>query len=242
VFRRSIASWVRFKEKMLSRFVDGFLLAEKGYLNELDFVRQPAIVLENKAIIPAGFARQPVEGTIELVFSGTIDDSTGIHEAITLIRSLHAKDNRFRLHIIGYCARTSVMQELRTAIQSLPYVRITGGDTTVPHDEIMKAIARAHFGLICYRPSPHINNRMPTKLYEYMACRLPILVRKDLWWCDLVEKAKAGIGIDVTSELPSDLLARLIQSTFYPGGKRNLSYEFDRNGLLDAIRSITHRE
>jgi glycosyltransferase involved in cell wall biosynthesis len=241
LFRRPLAAWVRLKEKLFSRFIDSFLLAEKGYLNELAFVNKRAVVLENKAIVPPGFARRPVEGVIELLFSGTIDDSTGIHEAISLARSLHASDARFRLHIIGYCSRPSILESVRAATHPLPFIRITGGDAPVPHGEIMKAVAQAHFGLICYRPSPHINNRMPTKLYEYMACRLPILVRKDLWWCDLVEKAQAGIGINVTSPIQPDLLLRMSQSTYYPGGGRNISFEFDKTRLLETFERLVVR-
>jgi hypothetical protein len=237
-FRRPLANWVRLKENTLGRFIDFFLLAERGFVHELGFTRHRSVVIENKVIIPEGFLRQPKDETIELLFSGTIDESTGVYEAISLARRLHSYDDRYSLHIIGYCARKWALDHLNDMIAPFPFIRLTGGDTLQPHSKIMRAIGTASFGLVLYRPSPHINNRMPTKLYEYMACRLPILIRKDLWWCELVTKAHAGVAVDVENVEVGELDDALKSESFYPAAGRNLSYEFDRHGLVDVFDQL----
>jgi hypothetical protein len=234
--RWPIATWVRLKEKVLARFFDKFLLAEKGFLGELDFARIKGVVIENKALIPPGFKRNPASGNIRLLFSGTIDESTGVFDALALTDSLHKANPSITLHIVGFCPRPSILQRLRETIKDCSYITLTGGDQVLPHRLIEHAIREAHFGLICYRPSPHINNRMPTKLYEYLAYRLPILIRNDLWWCELVTKAQAGIVADFRS--PKMLPDLSDESQFYPGGKRNLTYEFDRMRLLEVLYGI----
>jgi hypothetical protein len=239
LLRWPIATWVRLKEIALAGFIDRFLLAENGFIEELAFTRKKAVVIENKALVPAGFERNPPPGQVRLLFSGTIDHSTGVFDAVSLAIALHNDNPEVSLHIIGYAPRSSVLQELRESIAAHSFIFLTGGDSLQSHHLIVNAIQQAHFGLICYRPSPHVNNRMPTKLYEYLACRLPILIRHDLWWRDVVEKAHAGIAINFTD--PGIPLSDIDLSRFYPGGKRNLSYEFDKGALLAAISAEGQR-
>jgi glycosyltransferase involved in cell wall biosynthesis len=235
-FRWPVATWVRLKEIALARFIDKFLLAEKGFVGELSFAGKKGVVIENKALVPPGFKRTPPNESIRLLFSGTIDESTGVFEAISLAESLHKTNAAVSLHIIGFCPRISILTKLRKLIADRPYIRLTGGHVVQHHTLIEQAIKQSHFGLICYRPSPHINNRMPTKLYEYLAYQLPMLIRNDLWWCNLVTQARAGIAVDFSSSfvLPdtSD------EINFYPGGKRNLTYEFDKFRLLEALDDV----
>jgi hypothetical protein len=237
--RQIIAAWVRLKELVMSRFIDCFLLAEKCFENELGFVRRRSVVLENKVIVPPGFKRKPQGDKIELLFSGTIDESTGVYDAVSIARLLNKVDPMYSLHIIGYCARPEVLTILKDMIAPFPFIRLTGGDTLQPHSEIIDAISKAQIGLILYRPSPHINNRMPTKLYEYMGYNLPILIRSDLWWCEVVGKAQAGLAVNVDEVDPVLLGKKMRHSTFYPSGTRNMTCEFDRQTLLEAIEALT---
>jgi glycosyltransferase involved in cell wall biosynthesis len=239
LLRWPVATWVRLKEVALTRFIDKFLLAEKGFIGELRFAGENGVVIENKALVPPGFKRTPANESIRLLFSGTIDESTGVFDAISLAERLHKANPAVTLHIIGFCPRISILERLRESIAEQPYITLTGGDHVQPHKLIEQAIKEAHFGLICYRPSPHINNRMPTKLYEYLAYRLPILIRNDLWWCNLVTKARAGIAVDFGS---SFILPDTSDETkFYPGGKRNLTYEFDKVRLLEIVDDVVAR-
>lgn len=239
VIRQFVAVWVRLKERLASRFIDQFLLAEKCFENELVFPRQRSVTLENKVIIQPGFKRTAAGDRIELLFSGTIDESTGVYEAVSIARLLNGCNPRYTLHIIGYCARPEVLAILKDMIAPFPFIRLTGGDELQPHSAIINAISQAHVGLILYRPSPHINNRMPTKLYEYLGCQLPILIRSDLWWREVVSKAEAGLAVNVNDVGPNSLADKLIQSKFYSSGTRNIMYEFERHRLIEAIDTLT---
>jgi glycosyltransferase involved in cell wall biosynthesis len=237
--RQVIAAWVRLKELVMGRFIDCFLLAEKCFENELGFVRRRSVVVENKVIVPPGFKRKPHDDKIELLFSGTIDESTGVYDAVSIARLLNNVNPMYSLHIIGYCARPEVLAILKDMIAPFPFIRLTGGDTLQPHSKIIDAISKAHIGLVLYRPSPHINNRMPTKLYEYMGYNLPILIRSDLWWCEVVGKAQAGLAVNVDDVEAVSLAKNLRHSSFYSSGTRNMTCEFDRHSLIEAIDTLT---
>lgn len=141
--RPLLAGWVRLKETLLTPIFHGVLLAEKCYENELPFVRSKSLVLENKAVVPANFRRQPPADKIKLVFTGTLAETTGVFQAIRLAKNLHSLNPKVELEIIGYCAVPSTLQKIRSAIAGYTFIGLTGGDQLIPHDQILEAIRTA---------------------------------------------------------------------------------------------------
>lgn len=235
VLRFMLATWVRFTEIIFSPFVDQFLLAEKGYLNELRFARQP-VVLENK--LPQAVARKyPVERPphYNLLFSGTLASATGVFEAIRLAKKLHAVDSTYNLTIIGYAAMPSVLLEIREQISGVSFITLIGGDRLVPHKEILRAISLAGTGIIIYPPNPATESAIPTKLYEYLALRLPVLICHTQPALDLVIHCNAGLV------LPADVNAaalhhQLTHSTFTFDCGDTVFWESQNRKLLDALK------
>jgi hypothetical protein len=84
-----IAGWIRLKEKLFAPAFHAFFLAEKSYANELSFLNQRHLVLENKTCLPADFKRITDPSKIRLLFSGTLADSTGVFLAIDLAKALY---------------------------------------------------------------------------------------------------------------------------------------------------------
>lgn len=180
IIRNVVAWWVRQKEKLSTSFIDLCLFAEKCYTDQLRFLAARSIVIENKAVLPPTFSREPAKEKITLLFSGTLDETTGVFEAITLTEKLNAIDPRVQLHIIGYASRESTQVKIKRVIRDRAFIKATGVTSLVPHDEIIEAIRTAHFGLICYPSLPHTAGRTGTKVYEYLAAGLPILASDHL--------------------------------------------------------------
>jgi len=233
--RGTIAFYVRCKEYLTSPFVRWFFLAEKGYENEMSFFKKRYTILENKCQALPGFERKPDPSYITLLFSGTLATSTGIFDAITLARKLHALDARIRLTIIGYCALPDVLQKIRSEIKDLPYINLIGGDQLVPHSKIMSAIATANVGLICYPHSPHTQNSIPTKLYEYLTCQLPIILQQHKPWVDICAPYAAAIPIDFSSFHEHDVLSQLTSRDFYTSPPENTTWTSEEPKLLQAV-------
>src|SRR5258706_12878134 len=70
--RRLIASLVRLKEIFTSFFMSGFILAERCYEQELNFVKKKFCIAENKCKVPAGFVRKPKKDSFKFLFTGTL--------------------------------------------------------------------------------------------------------------------------------------------------------------------------
>jgi glycosyltransferase involved in cell wall biosynthesis len=180
--KRVIASIVRFKEVLASIFFSGFILAEQCYQHELSFVKKNCIVIENKCKLPLDFRRKEKEGSIRLIFTGTLAESTGVLEAIDFAKKLHALESKVELRIVGFSPLSSILQRINDEIQRHSFISLKGGDHFVSHADILEEIASADFGLISYPILPHTKERIPTKLYEYMACGLPFFLEENSSW------------------------------------------------------------
>jgi glycosyltransferase involved in cell wall biosynthesis len=232
-----LAGWVRFKEMLLTPLFHGVLLAEKCYANELPFVRSKSLVLENKAVVPANFIRQPPADKIKLVFTGTLAESTGVFQAISLALKLHQLNPKVELEIIGYCALPATLLKIKSAIAGCSFIKLTGGDQLVPHTEILEAIRTASFGIICYPPAPHIRGKVPTKLYEYLACQLPILLQPEPAWIELCEPHHAAIAVDFDNPDFPKILAQLNDS-FYTSQPMNVTWRDEEAQFLEQVRKF----
>jgi hypothetical protein len=234
--RHLLAIWVRGKEMLLARFFHLFILAEKGYKKEMKFFKNNFIILENKSILPEGKPRVKSSGTIRLLFSGTISESTGVFEAISLARALHHIDNTIYLHLIGYCAVPATLTKIHALIQSEKYITLTGGDQRVPHEEIVTQLYCSDFGIIHYPFSPHTENKIPTKLYEYLSARLPMIIQDYQPWVDRCTPHQAAIPIQFSPSLDAvGLLKKMKQTEFYTTSPTDVSWSSEEKKLLDAM-------
>lgn len=237
-FRPFLAAWVRLKEILTAPFFHAFFLAEKTYVKELGFLRNRHIILENKMVVPDGFKRSVSGEKIRLLFSGTLAASTGVFEAITLAKKLHQVDSKTELTIIGFCALPSTLTEIKKEIAGLAFITLIGGDRLVPHDKILEAIGVSDFGIICYRQSHHIENRIPTKLYEYLACRLPIILHMQGPLVEICMPYSAALAVDFRNIQPAELLTKMNSTHFYSSEPVNVTWASEEPRLLKKVSDI----
>ncbi|HEY8934113.1 MAG TPA: hypothetical protein VIM65_02800 [Cyclobacteriaceae bacterium] len=181
-----LAWFVRFKEIISSPFITTFILAETGYAKELSFVQQKFIVLENKFKKPGDLSSNRIKtgDFIHLLFSGTLDEATGVFNAIELVKNLHTINHHVRLTLIGYCSKPSTYLRIKQEINDCNFIKLKGGNELVPHTEIIKEIQKADAGIIAYSITKITESRVPTKLFEYLGCGLHILLPNHKLWTD----------------------------------------------------------
>ncbi|MBI3218373.1 MAG: glycosyltransferase [Bacteroidetes bacterium] len=236
--RWPLASLVRLKERCFSPFFDCLFLAEKGYKKELTFVKNKSTVLENKVRVPASFQRDPKPGKIRLLFTGTLAESTGVFQVIELAEKLHQQNEAVELMIVGYCAQPETYQRLLQAIENQPFIRLKGGQKLVPHSQIFEAIAEADFGIIYYPPSPHSANSIPTKLYEYLGCRLPILLQDYEPWVELCKPYHAAVIVNFSQPDLRLIQQSMKESHFYDQSPTGVTWADEEPKLLEVVEKL----
>ncbi len=235
--KRALAAGLRWLEGRAARRAAAVLLAEASYAGELPFLAAlppgRVVVLENKyqpapgAVLPT-MARPLPDPTqpVRLLFSGTISELNGVHEAIALAEALHqAWPGGATLRIVGFCQQPALLAALHEVLERLAATRpglvtLIGGAELVPHSHIVAEIQRAHFGLLPYRPHPSTWRCRPTKLFEYLAHGLPVLIPNNPLWLSLVQAHGAGLAVDFAqpARAAAAIAAALPTTRFYPAG------------------------
>ncbi len=213
-----LGNLIRLGEYLTRPLHDHYFLAERGYAQEFGFTRDKSTILENKYKPSGDFKNKPTAQTnprFRLLYSGTIAAHYGVFEAVALAKALHAHDARFELLVIGYAAQASVRTQLRAAVADAPYIRLEGIEKPVPHTAIEAAITAAGCGLVPYRPNPSTENCLPTKLFEYAAYRLPMLIPDNPLWLAFCQKWDAGFSINYFSPDISNTIRQLFSKNFY---------------------------
>jgi hypothetical protein len=238
LLRPVIALYVRLKEILLARFIDHFFLAEKAYAPELHFLANRYTVLENKSI--RFIQSNPQRTKNLLLFSGTMAESTGVFKAIELTIKLHALNPSIQLILAGYCSQPSVLSEIKDAISSYSYIRLVGGDHLVPHEQILQYIQQAEAGIIAYPYNPSTFHSIPTKLYEYLGLKLPILLIHHSIWEALCRPYPAAIVFDPQKIDPQKILSDLHAMSFYTLEPTDVYWDTEQPKLIRQVYQLLH--
>lgn len=237
-----IALYVRGKETLAARYIDHFFLAERGYEQELRFPGTRYTVLENKVRIHPADRKSSAEihgkATIHLIFSGTLAETTGVFVAIDLAVKLHVIDERFRLTIIGFCPQRHVLEKMRLLIRPRRFIQLIARDGPVPHAEIFRHIRKADFGLLTYQINPSTMSSVPTKLYEYLGFRLPILLVNHQPWVDFCHPYSAAVVFDPHHYDAGELYREMLAKTFYTAEPEAVYWETEEPALLNAMEKV----
>ncbi len=240
--RFPLAYAVRMFENLCSIFIDSFILAEKCYENELEFIGNRYIVLENKLAIPHDYDKyillqhqQNHENKfITFIHSGTISQTYGTLEAILFVKNLlkSSPNLDLKLILIGFCSDKKYYEILQKACKNLDFIDWQiSNDKPLSHNKIMETIAKSDFALLPYRINKSNKDRIPTKFYEYIYYKIPMIISKNEVWEKFCRQYDAAISCDYTTENFGDdyndnyNMATLFNTKFY-------AKDFDKNEIL----------
>jgi glycogen(starch) synthase len=230
--KRWLAAGLRRVETWAARHASGLLLAEESYAQELPFLQElppeRVVILENKyqpapgETLPTRPRPRPApHEPLQLLFSGTISELNGIWEAVAFTRALAAAwPGGAHCTIIGFCQQPDLLPQIQAAVGGQPELfTLIGGAEPVPHAAIVAEIGRSHLGLLPYRPHPSTERCRPTKLFEYLAQGLPVLIPANPLWAALVQQHGAGLVADYAYPAQAAAVrAQFASRSFYPGG------------------------
>lgn len=241
VLRVFIALYVRMKEWITAPFINVFFLAEVGYGGELGFVGNKKIILENKVKkihLPPVEKWNMEDHGIHLLFSGTLAPTTGVFIAIDLAAKLHAHDPDIKLHIVGFSPMQAVRKQINNLIRDKTFIHFQESHEPIPHVEILYAVQRADIGIIAYPPNLSTTNTVPTKLFEYLGYKLPILLIDHSPWVERCHPYGAAIPFDVNNLNPGEILRAIKQGSFYKQTPNDVFWEVEEEKLLQAVEHL----
>lgn len=191
---------VKYIERYLLKKVDAVIFAEKTYAKNYSYLTnvQTCEVLNypNFKNIET-IRRKKNKELITLIYVGRIASKRGIWEMLELMRELKNRysSQEVNLKLIGYCSN-SLEQEINEYIQEhnlSSYVSYIG---SVSYEQLSKQYSKADIGICILSPIPNYLNSMATKIFEYMAMQLPVIISDFPEWKKMLYKEKSGLCVD----------------------------------------------
>ncbi len=234
------AAWVRGVETMSAPFVRHFILAENSYTS-LPFIGHRWTLLQNKALpLPAPAAGKGDLNAPVFLVSGTLSLTYGIREAIDAFLKIHETIPGSQLHLCGKVPDKKSIQYVTKTTSNHPSITLTGGADGVPYEAIQSAIAQADFGLVFYRDNPAINECFPTRIWEYMSYRLPMIIQEERMWTNYCLEKKAAVIFKSGQASTGDFLS-ILDSTFYPAtiDYSDIYWTAEEHKLTELVNTLT---
>ena len=87
----------------------------------------------------------------------------------------------------------------------------------IPYKEIVDTLHKGGIALLPYQLNTSIQNRIPTKFFEYMYYRIPMVIQKNPKWEEYLQAYKAAIFIDFKNFNIEEVINLIEEFDFYSG-------------------------
>lgn len=230
----------------LSRAYEGFVLRKADGVTVTTAVlgdrltRQYSVEEEKIIHLPNGVdtARfQPSDNDQEpvVVYTGNVGHAQDIESCIQALSKLNTPD--IRLKIVGDGDIKSELEQLVEVSGLTDSVEFTG---LVSRDKIPEILRSSTIGIAPLKSDDSLEYAVPTKVYEYMAAELPVVVTGTGEIVELVEEANAGIVADNNPESIAEAFHILLEdeearTDLGANGREYVTDKYDRKEIAKKL-------
>lgn len=246
-FRAPVAGVYGLLERLSLRRVDLTVLAEDSYAPLYEGTR--AIVVKNYPVLERLVAEPRTLGPEpRLCYVGGVSEERGAVDLLHAFREVLDTRPDARLVIAGPVYAPLSTENLLGLARELGIDKRTQIRGRVPLAEAYALMAESTLGVAPLRAVGNYVGSLPTKMFEYMSCALPVVVSGFPLWSRIVEDS--GCGRTFTPGDPSDLAAACLDMLSAPdryaamsaAGLTAVSERYSWRGeatkLLDAYREL----
>jgi len=133
----------------------------------------------------------------EVAYVGTITRARGIHQMVDAMGLVNASLNRtdvVSLVMVGHFGSDALQRETEQRA-GWTQVQFQG---RIPQRNVFELLRRVRAGLVLFQPVPNYVASQPLKLFEYMACGIPVVASDFPLWRDIVGSVECGLLVDPT--------------------------------------------
>jgi glycosyltransferase involved in cell wall biosynthesis len=180
--RPALARGVGLFEKMCALFYDGIVITRPAL--DKGFSRRKTVLVHNYPILgelmlPASVPYRERPPIVAYVGGGTPE--RGIREMVLALERL-PPDSPLELHFAGTVHPETFLDELR-AMPGWARVRYLGWQSRA---QVAELLGKARMGIVMFLPIANHLESEPTKLFEYMSAKLPVVASNIPHWEEMV--------------------------------------------------------
>jgi glycosyltransferase involved in cell wall biosynthesis len=170
------ATLAAFLEKRCARAADLVTVVtqtNRERLNAHGVSRSRLVVVSNTPSVQAMANRNGavVPGKLNLVYAGMLSRVRGVERLLMAIGRIEPQHKSIYLHIVG---EGSEARPLRALTESLELTNCVGFHGWVPREELPSLFLGCDVGVIPHLLTDLTHTTIPNKLFDYMACGLPV--------------------------------------------------------------------
>ena len=212
--RSVLASLVRKLEKLAMKRVGTVTYAEGCYANFLTLPEDRFMVLENK-YSSRGIGKPVIQAPFKkyMLYAGTIAEAWGIWEVLDFWARLN-QDTKVPLVVAGHTHYEGLVKEILRFVEKnrlQDQFRLIGGIQYIPYSHIISLMQQATAITALYQELPQIEGKMPTKFFEAMAFKKPLLFTPMEEWVAVNQSYTIGLPYQVEALSPVELWEQLQQ-------------------------------
>lgn len=193
------------------------IVVRNGFSSDRAHVKRPSNVLNE-------ILRMRAEGSFVVGYVGTVGLAHGLSDLLVVARELSVRQPNVRFVVIGGGAQFA---DLRTKAVHMDLENLCFFDS-VPSEAVPGILQAIDLGIIMLKNKRLFLSVIPSKMFEYMACGLPILLCARGESAMLVKQNKAGLVVN--PEQPRSMAEAIIEVQRSP----RLLEEFAANGKINS--------
>lgn len=210
VWARKLTSKVfNFVEKRSASKFNAVVLAELGYQDSFKNVKTIKQDILNYPVYSVNAVERSLDnqGPINLIYAGSISEIRGAVQMVEALHILRSEAINVHLYLVGPINQPSLQVKLGKLADEYglhDHITMTG---LVSHDRVYEYYRFAHIGLGLLHPVDNFLKSLATKIFEYMAIGLPMVVSDFPNWKQLLTEVKVGVTANPLD--PPDIAAKI---------------------------------
>jgi len=177
---------------------------------------------------------------IIIIYPGEMREPTGLLQLIKAFSHVVRRNhNNLELILIGQVKTVEFKSEMQSLIKKLNLDTRVKLLAPVPYEKIKEYLSEADIGVVTYLPYPNNMSCLSNKVFEYMACGLPVVAPDFPLYRELVNSVGFGILVDTTSP---ENIAEAIEKLMVNPDLRNHMSQRARKGFLEKYNWESERK
>jgi glycosyltransferase involved in cell wall biosynthesis len=158
-------------------FLDGIVTADPSVAEEFHKVARDRTIVYYNFPVPSLFALngKRITATADLVYVGGMSQRSGIFVLLDALVLLATKGLRPTVRLAGYTDGAAGLSVIEQAISNRELMKQIDFVGRIPHSEVPSLIRSGRVGLVMLQPIPKFMKNIPSKMFEYWACGLPVI-------------------------------------------------------------------
>jgi len=194
------------EERVLARFADVVITVDENLASKYKKHHKDVVIISNYPKLSlfsenkiSDDLKNEFERNMVLLYVGGLTKDRGTLESIQALQKIVKKVPNAKLVFLGeFKGGAEYKEEVISYVEKKNFDRYVEFSGYVPHEDVVEYMNMAKVGTLFLQPIPRYINAVSIKLFEYMACGLPVVASNFPAISRVVKEADCGILVDPT--------------------------------------------